>query len=109
MANDCNHPMQRPSTPQSNSDSFFGMALAQAFMGMAFGTGAEQIWDAGETLSSIHEDRYDQKRTSGRGVYELGNKRSLAENFTRMTENTIAEIERLAFRPSYAAAPSFAL
>lgn len=109
MANNQNHLMKPAALPQSDSDSFFGMALAQAFMGMVFGAGAEQIWDAGETLSTIYEDRTDQIRTNGRGVYTLGNKKSLVENFTRMTENTVAEIERLAFRPSYAAQPAFAL
>ncbi len=104
-----NHLVKPITIPQSNSsDSFFGMALAQAFTGMVFGSGAEQIWDAGETLSAIHEDRYDQKRTNGRGVYELGNKKSLAGDFTRIAEHTVAEIERLAFRPSYGA-PALAL
>jgi hypothetical protein len=103
-----NHPDKRAALPQqSSTDSFFGMALAQAFTGMVYGACADQIWDAGETLSAIYEDRCDQKRTNGRGVYELGNKRSLADCFTRMTEKTTAELERMSFRPSYA--PSFAL
>ena len=106
-----NHNAKRLSNPQpSSTDSFFGMALAQAFTGMVFGSGAEQIWDAGETLSAVYEDRYDQKRTNGRDVceYALGAKKSLAETFTRMTEKTMAEMDRMTFRPSYAA-PSLAL
>lgn len=105
-----NHPDKRAALPQqSSTDSFFGMALAQAFMGMVYGPCADQIWDAGETLSAIYEDRYDQKRTNGRGVYELGKKSSLAECFTRMTEKTVAELERLSFRPSYAPAHTLSL
>ena len=105
-----NQSVKHLSKPQpSSADSFFGMALAQAFTGMVFGSGAEQIWDAGETLSAIYEDRCDQKRTNGRGVYALGNKKSLAETFARITDETIAEIDRRTFRPSYGASPSFAL
>lgn len=107
-----NHPDKQPSrSSHSGTDSFFGMALAQAFTGMVYGPCADQIWDAGETLSAIYEDRCDQKRTNGRGVceFELGVKKSLAETFTRMTEKTMAEMERLTFRPSYQAAPAFSL
>ncbi len=107
-----NHPMKPSTNSNSNSDSFFGMALAQAFMGMAFGAGAEQIWDAGEAVSAIYEDRFvDQKRTNGRGVYELGNKNSLVGTFARMTEKSISEIEREFFRPlprGNSLTPSFA-
>lgn len=106
--NHMNHPDKRLSTPQpSSTDSFFGMALVQAFTGMVYGDCVDQIWDAGETLSATYEDRYDQKRTNGRGVYELGKKSNLAECFTRMTENTVAELEHFAFRPSYT--PAFGL
>ncbi len=94
---------------QSSTDSFFGMALAQAFMGMVCGPVADQIWDAGETVSAIYEDRNDQKRTNGRGVYALGNKRSLADGFTRMAEATLAEMDRMTFRPSFAPARAFSL
>ena len=93
---------------QSSADSFFGMALAQTFMGFAFGPCAEDLWVAGETLSAVYVDRCDQKRADGRGVYELGKKKSLADSFARFTENTVAEMERMAFRPSYAA-PSLSL
>ena len=102
-----NDPM-KPSTKLNSgkSDSFFGLALAQAFMGFAFGPVAEEIWDAGETLSAIHEDRYDQKRTNGRGVnesvFELGMKKSLAGAFARITDlQSMAEQDRATFRPSY--------
>lgn len=95
-----NRPEKDLSLPQSNSDSFFGMALAQAFTGMVYGADAYAFCDAGKALSAIHEDRNDQKRTNGRGgVYELGAKRSLAGDFARMTEPTIAEMERASFRP----------
>jgi hypothetical protein len=101
---------KRLSNPQpSSSDSFFGMALASAFTGMVFGSGADLICDAGQTLSAVYEDRYDQKRTNGRGVYELGNKQSLADAFARMTEKTPAEMDRAAFRPSYAPAMGLTL
>lgn len=105
-----NHPVKQHTLPQqSSADSFLGMALAQAFTGMVFGPVAEHICAAGETLSAIYEDRCDQKRTNGRGVYELGNKRSLADSFTRMTEKTIAEMDRMTFRPSFAPARAFSL
>lgn len=97
-----NHPEKTLPLPQSNSDSFFGMALAQAFTGMVYGADVYAICNAGTALSAIHEDRCDQKRTNGRGgVYELGIKKSLAGDFARMTERTIAEKERDSFRPSY--------
>lgn len=97
-----NHPEKIPSLPQSNSDSFFGMALVQAFTGMVYGADVYALCNAGNALSAIHEDRHDQKRTNGRGgVYELGTKKSLAGDFARMTEPTLAERERMTFRPSY--------
>lgn len=97
-----NHPMKRDPLPQSGSDSLLGMALAQSFMGMVCGAGAEQIWDAGETVSAVYEDRYDQKRTNGRGVFQLGVEKSLAGIFTRISRITVAEQERASFRPSSA-------
>ncbi|PZQ46920.1 MAG: hypothetical protein DI551_04315 [Micavibrio aeruginosavorus] len=108
------NPMKPADKPKTASDSLFGMALAQAFMGFAFGAGVEQVWEAGESASAIYADRFDQKRTNGRGVYEgvfeLGNKKSLAGTFARMTEATLAEMERATFRPSYkSAAPAYAL
>lgn len=103
------HPRRPRTTRPSDSDSFFGMALAQAFTGMVFGSCAEQFCVAGETLSAAYQDRLDQKRTDGRGVYMLGNKHSLAGSFTRMAEKTLAEIDRAAFRPSYAPARALSL
>lgn len=94
-----------PVKPSSNissqkSDSFFGMALAQAFTGFALGPVAEMIWDAGETLSAIYEDRFEQKRTNGRDVYVLGERNSLAGAFTCTTQKTLAEQDRATFKPS---------
>ncbi len=93
-----------PVKPSSNilsqkSDSFFGMALAQAFTGFALGPVAELIWDAGETLSAIYEDRFEQKRTNGLGVYVLGESNSLGGAFTCST-STLAEQDRATFKPS---------
>jgi hypothetical protein len=41
----------------TSTDSLFGMALAGAFMGAAFGPAASMAWDAGEMASAIHYDR----------------------------------------------------
>lgn len=68
----------------SSTDSFFGMALAQVFMGHVFGEGLNDLWDAGEIASAIHEDRFEAKRTNHR-VYDLGVRLSLAGDFTRIS------------------------
>ena len=78
--------MKPSANPTSNSDSLFGMALAQAFIGVAFGVGAEQIWDAGEAASAAYVDRTVTQRTNGNGNFTLGVKNSLADGFTRMAQ-----------------------
>jgi hypothetical protein len=94
-------PVKPSSNPSSaKSDSFFGMALAQAFTGFALGPVAEMIWDAGETLSAVYEDRFEQKRTNGRGVYVLGERNSLGGAFACFTEKTLSEQDRATFTPS---------
>ncbi len=88
---------QRKQTQQKNTatDSLFGMALCQAFMGMAFGTGVEQAWEVAEVANEVYEDRY-----------RLGQKKSLSNDFAR---KSIAETERETFRPSFKPAMSFDL
>lgn len=74
-----------PARHQSPSDSFLGMALAQTFLGVAYGPVFDHVWEAGEASSAFYADRFDAKRTNGRGVYELGVRGKLADNFTRNT------------------------
>lgn len=79
--------MNTPTSPSAsyrpaNSESLFGMALAQAFLGFVHGPLVEQLWEAGEVASAVYEDRYQEKRTNGR-VYDLGVKKSLADDFAR--------------------------
>ena len=84
--------------PASTGDSLFGMALAQAFMGLVYGPCANLLWEAGEIASVVCEDR----RTNVKGSFSLGVKNSLAGIFTRTTESameTIAEIEHALFQP----------
>ncbi len=75
----------KTSVTTSPSDSFFGVALAQAFLGAAFGPAIDHIWDAGEMCSAVYEERVASKRTNGRSVYELGVRGTLAGTFTRNT------------------------
>lgn len=91
--------MKTSSLPQSKSDSLFGMALAQAFMGMAFGTGIDHAWEAAETASVVYEDRRQQKPANDRNTYKLGEKKSLTGTFgLSMTGQTMAEMERATLR-----------
>ena|SRR5688572_20090190 len=91
--------------PASPTDSAFGMALAQAFMGGVFGIGVDMGWETGEIASAMREDR----RTSGQGNYELGVKNSLAGDFSRFSsEQSPAEFEAAYYRrPQPAMAPSY--
>ena len=81
--------------PASTGDSLFGMALAQAFMGLVYGPCANLLWEAGEIASVVCEDR----RTNVKGSFSLGVKNSLAGIFTRTTEQSLAEFERSFFAP----------
>lgn len=82
--------------PASTGDSLFGMALAQAFMGLVYGPCANLLWEAGEIASAVCEDR----RTNVKGSFSLGVKQSLAGIFTRTTtEQSLAEMERAFFQP----------
>jgi len=88
--------MKTSSLPQSKGDSLFGMALAQAFMGMAFGPCAEQVWEAAENVSAVYEDRCSKKKAAnGPNAFQLGEKKTLGGTFARMAEQTIAEMERV--------------
>lgn len=81
--------------PHTQSDSFFGMALAQAFMGFAFGAEVDAGWEAAEIASTIRNDRKAPK-------FELGAKKSLGGDFARMAGQTLAELDRASFIPSFA-------
>lgn len=72
---------KKPTTKHTATDSFFGMALAQTFLGIAYGTDVELAWEAGETAAAVCDDR----RTNGNGNFQLGVKNSLAGTFTRIS------------------------
>ena len=88
---------ERQQTQQktTSTDSLFGMALCQAFTGLAFGTGIEQMWEAAEVTSQVYTDRF-----------KLGQQKSLTGTFER---KSVAETERQTFRPSFKPAMSFGL
>ncbi len=83
--------------PTTQTDSLFGMALTQAFMGFAFGADVDMAFEAGEIASAVYVDR----RTNGnKGNFQLGVNNSLQGMFTRSAHQTLAEMERETFRPS---------
>ncbi|PZO87989.1 MAG: hypothetical protein DI626_02805 [Micavibrio aeruginosavorus] len=90
--------IQKKQKPVSASDSFFGMALAQAFMGVAFGPCADAMWEAGEIADAVYEDRKVKKTANG-GQYQLGVKNCLAEAFTRTTAPAAPSVAMNAERP----------
>jgi hypothetical protein len=49
----------------SNTDSLFGIALAQAFMGAVFGLAVDTGWEATEIASTVYEDRKPPSFTLG--------------------------------------------
>lgn len=91
----------------TQTDSLFGMALAQAFVGVVLGPAAHAAWEAGEIASAVRDDR----RTNGDNGFKLGVKNSLGGIFTRTShpEKTLAERERETFRPAAFARSSFAM
>lgn len=78
----------RPSTKShTNSDSLFGMALAQAFTGLAFGFVFDQAWEACEAASAVYQDRMIPARnTKPEQRFVLNEKRSLMQAFSREIE-----------------------
>ena len=102
---------QHQDRPVSNSDSFFGMALAQAFLGLCYGPVFDQAWDAGEMASAVYEDRnVASTHAANGGKYNLGVKKSLAGDFARSSYPFEAHPPRpfdIAFRPSMS--PAFAI
>lgn len=69
-----NTDQQKPTTA---TDSLFGMMLATAFIGVAYGAGAETAFKSIETASDIYDDR--------RPAFKLGDKNSLGGIFTRQS------------------------
>ncbi len=102
---------QKQTQKARTTDSLFGMALAQAFTGLAFGAGVEQLWEAGEMASAVHQDRAAAKAQNRMDErFELGVKKSLSGVFAGLHQGiaqTIAEMDRATFKPSYVSAPSF--
>ncbi|MFA5592564.1 MAG: hypothetical protein WC989_04540 [Micavibrio sp.] len=98
------HPSRQRQTTQA--DSFFGMALAQAFTGIAFGPAADMAWEAAETASTVRDDRMGRKAGGEPASFVLGAKNSLAGTFASMSAGigagmkSLAELERETFRPA---------
>lgn len=79
---------QPKATNNSATDSIFGLALAQACLGVAFGPEVSDAWEAAETASAIYTDRHSSSvQTAARtnGTIELGVKNTLAPVFGRQT------------------------
>lgn len=99
--------MQQNQKKQTGTtDSLFGMALAQTFMGFAFGADVAAVWEAGEVSSAVREDLTKTKtRTNERNDFKLGVKQGLTDVFAGLhqtAKQTIAEIEHNTFKPSFA-------
>lgn len=80
------------------TDGLFGMMLASAFMGFAYGAGAETAFKTLETTSDVYDDR--------RQDFKLGQKQSLGGIFTRQTQDWKDINPAHAMRPAQAA-PAF--
>lgn len=79
----------QPKANNSANDSLFGMALAQAFVGFAFGPEVSDAWEAAEIGSAIHTDRHSSTvQMAGRtnGSIELGARKTLSPVFGRQTQ-----------------------
>jgi hypothetical protein len=100
-------PVKPSPKPQSSSDSFFGMALAQAFTGLAFGPMTETVWEAAEMTSAIYEDRSAGKTT--KSGYELGVRNSLAHAFERTMPAQPLVSQIAPFMISRAPAPAYVI
>lgn len=97
-------------TSPVQTDSLFGMVLAQAFMGAVFGAGVDLAWEAAEINSTVRMDR--QKTPSGKNTGFEGKlqPKTLTSLFERAPQS-LAEVERAAFTPAafrMHRAPSFA-
>ena len=57
----------------SAADSFFGMALSQAFLGVAFGAGVDMAFEACEWASAVYTDKCAAKTTQ----FDIGKQNSL--------------------------------
>jgi len=86
----------------SETDSIFGLVLTQSFMGMAYGAGAEQVWEAGEMASEIYSDRA-KNRTNGH--YQLGVRQSLGGDFARQAQPEELRHFQKRYLPDIAAMP----
>lgn len=73
---------------QTQTDSLFGMALAQAFMGCAFGLGVDMAWEACEITSAVYEDRVEATSNTI-PTYHLGCKKALGNSFESRAHNVI--------------------
>ena len=74
---------------QTATDSFFGMALAQAFMGFAFGVDVDMAWEACEATSAVYKERVESGAANNNASYNLGAKKSLGGLFEASTHNVI--------------------
>ncbi len=61
----------------SPADSFFGMALSQAFLGVAFGAGVDMAFEACEMASAVYTDKCAAKDAKPSPVFDMGKEKSL--------------------------------
>ncbi len=76
-----NQTMKKTDQPTTNSDSLFGMALAQAFTAVVWGPAADLIWEAAEIASTVRADR--MPKPANDPGYKLGKRGTLTADFTR--------------------------
>lgn len=80
----------KPHAPrQTNSDSFFGMALAQAFTATVLGPAADIAWETAEITSAVYEDRL--KKPANDTNYALGAGGALTASFTGRAQGEKAQ------------------
>lgn len=79
-----NQTMKPPAPRQTNSDSLFGMALAQVFTATVLGPAADIAWEAVEVTSAVYEDRV--KKPANDAGYRLGAGGALTARFSGPSE-----------------------
>jgi hypothetical protein len=92
-----NQPRRHTSPVQT--DSLFGMMLAQAFMGCAFGAGVDMAWEAAEIGSAVRMDRCQSPKAKIKGFDGRPQPNTLRSIFD-LAPQSVAEIERARFTPT---------
>jgi hypothetical protein len=85
---------------QSSTDSFFGMALTQAFMGFAFGVDVDMAWEACEVSSAMRDDR-KAPAVQPAASFDMGKKKSLGGLFEARANDDVVDLGKPSFGFGY--------